>query len=133
MAITRRAFGLCALARTAAARERRVPTVLGPTTPSRLGLTLMHEHVMVDFIGADQVSPFRYSRDEVFRIALPKLLELRKRGCRTLVECTPAYLGRDPELLSRLSAASRLHILTNTGYYAAGKHKYVPSFVNTES
>src|SRR5436190_659124 len=115
MAITRRAFGLCAFARIAAARERRVPTVLGPTTPGRLGLTLMHEHVMVDFIGADQVSRSRYSSDEVFRVALPKLVDLRKAGCRTLVECTPAYLGRDAELLARLSAASRLHILTNTG------------------
>jgi phosphotriesterase-related protein len=43
-----------------------------------------------------------------------------------LVECTPAYLGRDPELLRRLSEASGLNILTNTGYYGASNDKYVP-------
>ena len=39
---------------------RLVPTVSGPLGAHRLGLTLMHEHVLVDFIGADQVSPSRY-------------------------------------------------------------------------
>ena len=67
-------------------------TVLGPKAPRALGMTLMHEHVMVDFIGASQVSRERYNADEVFRVALPHLKQLRAVGCRTLVECTPAYL-----------------------------------------
>jgi phosphotriesterase-related protein len=81
---------------------------------------------MVDFAGADRVSRSRYNGDDVYRAALPKLKALRQRGCATLVECTPAYLGRDPGLLKRLSKASGLHIITNTGYYAASKHKYLP-------
>ena len=40
-----------------------VQTVTGPIAAARLGLTLMHEHVLVDFIGADQVSPQRYDAD----------------------------------------------------------------------
>ena len=31
---------------------RLVPTVMGPLGAHRLGLTLMHEHLLVDFIGA---------------------------------------------------------------------------------
>jgi phosphotriesterase-related protein len=99
----------------------------------KLGITLMHEHVLVDFIGATQITKDRYNPDEVFRIALPHLKRIYDLGCRTLVECTPAYLARDPQLLSRLSAASRLHIVTNTGYYGAANDKYVPEHAYRES
>ena len=34
---------------------------------------LAHEHVMVDFIGADKIAPGRYDAGEVFRVARPKL------------------------------------------------------------
>jgi phosphotriesterase-related protein len=49
------------------------------------------------------------------------------------VECTPAYLGRDPRLLARLAKASGLHILTNTGYYGAANDRYVPRHAHEES
>jgi predicted metal-dependent phosphotriesterase family hydrolase len=111
----------------------RVNTVRGPVAPGDLGVTLMHEHVLVDFVGADKVSRGRYDADEVFRAALPHLLAVRAMGCRTLVECTPAWLGRDPALLRRLSAASRLHIVTNTGYYGAAEDKFVPPHAYTET
>src|SRR5262249_25127003 len=93
-----------------------VHTVRGPLDPARLGVTLMHEHVLVDFIGADKLQPGRYSPDEVFQVALPYLRALRSKGCDTLVECTPSFLGRDPLLLRRLSQAGGLNLLTNTGY-----------------
>jgi phosphotriesterase-related protein len=127
--VDRREF-LAALPLPLLARELpgpRVETVLGPVPASELGLTLVHEHVMVDFVGADRVSRDRYDSDEVFRMALPFLEEARKAGVRTLVECTPAFLGRDPLLLRRLSERTGLRILTNTGYYGAAKDKYVPS------
>jgi phosphotriesterase-related protein len=98
-----------------------------------LGLTLMHEHVLVDFIGASEVSRSRYDADVVFQTVLPHLQQVRKLGCDTLVECTPAYLGRDPQLLKRLSDASGVHILSNTGYYGAAKDKHVPAFAFTET
>ena len=110
-----------------------VQTVTGPVAAARLGLTLMHEHVLVDFIGADKVSPQRYDAKHAFTTVLPYLEQARKHGCETLVECTPAYLGRDAALLKRLSEASGLHILTNTGYYGAAKDKHVPAHALTES
>ncbi len=93
----------------------------------------MHEHVLVDFIGADKVSPTRYDPDEVFTAVLPHLRQVRELGCATLVECTPAYLGRDPRLLKRLSEASGIHILSNTGYYGAAKDKHLPAHAFTET
>lgn len=94
---------------------------------------LVHEHVLVDFIGADQIRPGRYQADEVFRVARPRLEELRAHGCRRLLECTPNFLGRDPELLAGLADATNVEIWSNTGLYGAGNHKYVPPFARSES
>lgn len=110
-----------------------VETVRGPLSIDALGVTLMHEHLLVDFIGADQVSPSRYDADHVFTTVLPHLLQVRALGCETLVECTPAYLGRDPALLRRLSEASGITILSNTGYYGAAKDKHLPPHAFSES
>ena len=93
---------------------------------------LVHEHVLVDFVGADRIGPGRYDRDEVFRVARPKLEQVKRFGCRRLQECTPNFLGRDPELLARLADSVGIEIWTNTGLYGAADHKFVPEFAKTE-
>lgn len=108
-------------------------TVLGKVGISRLGTALIHEHVLVDFIGADKISPDRWMHDEVIRKVLPYLLEIKQRGIRTLVECTPAFIGRDVILLKKLSEQSGMHILTNTGYYGASDNKYLPKWAFHET
>jgi predicted metal-dependent phosphotriesterase family hydrolase len=125
--------GFVCLAERAWGQESRVQTTRGPVDPKSLGLTLIHEHILVDFIGAEKVSRDRYRVEEVIEAALPKLLAVRKAGCRTLVECTPAYLGRDPRLLAELAKRSGLHILTNTGYYGAANDKHLPAHAFTET
>jgi phosphotriesterase-related protein len=69
----------------------------------------------------------------VFRTVLPYLKEVHALGCATLVECTPAFLGRDVQLLKRLSEASGLRIISNTGFYGAAKDKHVPAFAYKET
>lgn len=110
-----------------------IVSVRGPITANEAGMALVHEHVLVDFIGAAQVSPKRYDADEVFRVVLPFLQQVHKLGCRTFFDCTPAYLGRDPVLLRRLAEASNLHMVTNTGYYGALKGKYLPPHAYEET
>jgi phosphotriesterase-related protein len=97
------------------------------------GTTLVHEHILVDFIGADQIAPGRYDRDEVVRLAKPKLDAIYKLGCRRFLECTPNYIGRDPVLLKRLAGETGIDIWTNTGLYAAANYKFVPAFARAES
>ena len=121
------------LARTSVRDDTQVMTVLGPIAPKRLGRTLIHEHIMVDFIGAEAIGPGRYDSGEVFLKALPYLQQVKSAGCNTLVDCTPAYIGRDAELLRRLSQASTLQIVTNTGLYGAAHGKYVPKFAHAET
>jgi phosphotriesterase-related protein len=110
-----------------------VMTVLGPVDSSRLGFTLSHEHILVDFIGADKANKTRYEADTVYNTALPHLEELRDAGCKTFIDCTPAFIGRDVMLLRRLSRATGLNIITTTGYYGAVQHKYVPQHAYSET
>ncbi|TAE21857.1 MAG: phosphotriesterase [Cytophagales bacterium] len=110
-----------------------IQTVTGPIQASEMGLTLTHEHILVDFIGADQITPDRWDRVKVVAKMLPYLQNLRRLGVRTLVECTPSYLGKDPLLLRELSQKSGVQILTNTGYYGAVDNKYLPPHAHTET
>lgn len=118
---------------SAVAGSARIETVRGLIAPRALGRTLPHEHMLVDFVGAEQVSASRYDARMVFDAALPHLRKARELGVRALFECTPAYLARDVRLLERLSKASDLHIVTNTGYYGARQNKFLPAFARTES
>ena len=110
-----------------------VMTVTGKIPASSLGITLVHEHILVDFIGAQEYDPHRWDDEEVYNKVLPYLKELKALGCNTLVDCTPAYLGRDVQLLQKLSSVSGIKIITNTGYYGGSAHKFLPPQVFNES
>lgn len=110
-----------------------IQTVRGPIPAAALGRTLTHEHVLVDFIGADAISPARYEADKVFAAALPHLRRIQELGAQALFEATPAFVGRDARLLVRLSEATGLHLVTNTGLYGARQNKFVPAYAHQES
>lgn len=118
---------------TSLAQDGQIMTVTGPIPPEQMGLSLIHEHILVDFAGAEITGYHRWNRDEVVERVLPFLKEAKSRGVATLLECTPAYIGRDPRLLKRVSEESGVQILTNTGYYGASKDKYLPGHAFTES
>ena len=113
--------------------QQTVMAVTGPIGANELGTTLIHEHILVDFIGAAKYDPQRWNDDDVIRKVLPYLEEVKKAGCKTIVDCTPNLLGRDVQLLQRLSKQSGLSIVTNTGYYGGSDEKFLPPQVFTES
>ncbi|WPR76393.1 phosphotriesterase [Algoriphagus sp. NG3] len=108
-------------------------TVTGTIPLDSMGITLVHEHMLVDFIGADSVSPDRYDQDKVIAKVLPYLMEVKKYGVKTIFDCTPSYLAKDPVLLKKLSELSGVQLVTNTGFYGAVGGKYLPDFVFQES
>ena len=108
-------------------------TVKGTLASKSMGRTLIHEHILVDFIGAAEYNPNRWSREDVIKKVLPYLQELKATGCNTLVDCTPNYLGRDVQLLQQLSTQSGLNIVTNTGYYGGSVEKFLPAHAFTET
>jgi phosphotriesterase-related protein len=108
-------------------------TVTGPVPAGEMGMTLTHEHILVDFIGADSINESRWNDTAVEQAVLPLLEQVKNLGCKTFIECTPAFLGRDPVLLKSLAVSSGLNIITNTGFFGAGNNKYKPGFSSEES
>jgi len=110
-----------------------VQTVTGAIPVSELGVTLMHEHIVTDLRDPGARRPEDYNREEAVRVALPHLEELRRAGCRTLVEITPIHIGRDPEALRMLAEKTGLHIVCATGIYGAAKQRFIPDYALRES
>lgn len=97
---------------------RTVQTVLGPVPVDSLGLTLMHEHLLIGWPGwqYDVAAPAQ-SRSEWVRVCTERMLELKSYGVQTLVDPCPMDLGRDVELMVEVSRNSGVHIICATGLY----------------
>ncbi|GIW44510.1 MAG: phosphotriesterase [Candidatus Binatia bacterium] len=97
---------------------RTVHTVLGPVPADQLGVTLMHEHLLIGWPGWewDAASP-RASLAELAKICTERMLEIKAHGVQTLVDPCPMDLGRDVELMARVSQDSGVHIICATGLY----------------
>ncbi|MEX2463511.1 MAG: hypothetical protein WD513_04410, partial [Balneolaceae bacterium] len=118
---------------SSAEEEYQIMTVTGPIPASDLRYTLAHEHVLVDWIGADSTGYHRWDRSDVINRMLPYFNEIRDLGIKSLFECTPAYLGRDPFILRELSEKTGIRIVTNTGYYGAVDNRFMPAHAWEES
>jgi len=127
----------------------QVETVLGPVDAAGLGVTLMHEHLMVDatpwfeepeeasrrafarrpvsmdMLGALRNEPF-LCRDNCQLLdeeaAVEEVSRFRLAGGSTVVDPTCRGIGRDPEALRRISRATGLHVVMGAGYYLEPSH-----------
>ena len=110
-----------------------IMTVSGPVAATEMGKTLIHEHVFLDWSGADSIDPSQWDSEAAYAAILPRLEAVKTHGVRTVLEYTPAYLGRNPRLLQQLSAATGLQILTNTGCYGPRNNQHLPRYIVDES
>ncbi|MEX1134718.1 MAG: phosphotriesterase-related protein [Acidimicrobiia bacterium] len=92
-------------------------TVLGPVPAGQLGLTLVHEHLMLGWPGSETDSTAILDRRDATRVCTERVQELHDLGVRTIVDPSPMELGRDPELAAEVSSASGVHIVIATGLY----------------
>ena len=107
-----------------------VTTVTGDIPVTNLGVTLMHEHVLVLSVGLRDAYPQTFSRPEIVASCVEQLTALRHAGVQTLVDHSPYDLGRDPELLAEVSVASGIQIICCTGAWIAPQryfHQRPPS------
>ena len=126
-----------------------VMTVLGPIPAERMGVTLMHEHILldasklwqcpckasemaiaeapvsIDNIGELRMNPF-LSRDNCFlldvNLAAGELGRFSELGGDTVVDPTNLGIGRDPEALQRIARRTRLNIVMGSGFYLEPSH-----------
>ena len=103
-----------------------IQTVLGPIEPADLGVTLMHEHTLVDAwewggrLGYDSTVD-----DE--ELLVEELAFYRDAGGSALVDVTPIGLRRDPSGMRRLAQATGLHIIMGCGWY---RERVYPAYIH---
>jgi phosphotriesterase-related protein len=130
-------------------RSGTAMTVLGPVSVDDLGITLMHEHILLDgartwkcpchpderaiaeqpvnieIIGELRMNPYM-NRDNVSLddgdLALSELTRFQALGGHTVIEATNIGIGRDPEKLARIARMSGLKIIMGTGFYLQHTH-----------
>ena len=126
-----------------------VQTVLGPIDPAEMGVTITHEHILIDltcyYVQPEEAS-LRYYRDRPFTIemlgrasqiwylnidnghlldeadATAAICEYMLSGGQTVVDVTNYDLGRDPLALARISRATGLNIVMGAGHYVPVAH-----------
>jgi phosphotriesterase-related protein len=133
----------------------KIQTVLGSISKDELGITLPHEHLLVDTTYRlnyrKPTDPFKISlvnapvtlenlgeirRDTTFskdnhrlddiRLAIEELNRFKRAGGNSLVEMTLPGVGRNPSGLQFISKETGVNIVMATGWYVSASH---PKFI----
>lgn len=130
-------------------RSGKVMTVLGQIPVDTLGVTLMHEHLLLDasswwkrpccasdialaerpidvgMLGELRMNPF-LNRDNCQLVdvdaAVAELMLFVELGGRTVVDPTNLGIGRDPRALQRISRRTGLNVVMGAGFYLEPSH-----------
>lgn len=130
-------------------RSGQVMTVRGPVAAEKLGVTLMHEHVLndcrcwwhapktkerqylaegfvcIEILGELRQDPFVNKHNITLDdepLAIAELKAFVAEGGQTVVEPTCKGIGRNPLALRRIAQATGLNIVMGAGYYLATSH-----------
>ena len=111
--------------------ERRVVTVRGPIEPDRLGVTLAHDHVLIDgYAMYGEASADYASIVDDADLAVDELGRFAAAGGGAICDPTNVGLGRDPEALRAISERSGIHIVMGAGWY---RERVYPPEIRTTS
>ena len=105
-----------------------VQTVLGPIDPAELGFTLPHEHTQIALWHIpNRWDYWELTADEP--VITAELARYRAAGGGTLVDVTPAGMGRDPAWLVRLARTTSVHLVMGSGWY---RDAYYPATLDVD-
>ena len=111
-------------------KQPLIQDVKGTQPPDSNQIWLTHEHILVDFIGADSIQPNSWNHDSIIKEVMPYFEELQEFNVNYFVDATPNYLGRDVLLLEKIANKTGIRIITNTGLYGARKNKFIPKYAH---
>ena len=95
---------------------KTVNTVLGPLDTSKIGLALMHDHILGAAGGIPQVYPELLGKNYKERI-MKGLTSAREAGINTIVDADTFDLGRSVKILAEVSQLSGVNIICCSGWY----------------
>jgi phosphotriesterase-related protein len=129
--------------------EGKAQTVLGTIGGEDLGVTLTHEHLLIDGkcifsepegasdrhlayekVAWQNLSWLRYhpyqNLDNMRLLdeaeAIDEAMLFQRAGGNTIVDVTTIGIGRDPEALARISRATGLNVIMGAGFYTGPSH-----------
>ncbi|MBI2936496.1 MAG: hypothetical protein HYY31_06820 [Chloroflexi bacterium] len=95
-----------------------VRTVLGDIPPQQLGITYVHEHIVLGYNNAREDMGHRFNREAVLRESIDDLgRAVRSHGVKTIVDVTPPEVGRDVDLMQEVARRLNINIICATGHY----------------
>lgn len=96
-----------------------IKTVLGNINENEVTSALCHEHICCYSEYLFMMSGKNYlDKEKLCESAVRELVSLRENyGINLFVDCTAVNIGRDVELLKRVSEKSGVHIVSSTGFY----------------
>ncbi len=98
--------------------EQFARTLTGDVPPEKLGNTLIHEHLCVDWgemVGRPKVLDFDF--EEMVSRMVGKMEALYASGFSSLVECTPIGCGRYLDLFKEVARRGPVNIIGSTGFF----------------
>jgi phosphotriesterase-related protein len=108
--------------------QLQVMTVLGPIAPESVGVTLTHDHVLIDAFGLFGDSSYAWILDDEDVMAR-ELERYRDAGGATIVDPTNIGLKRQPEGMRRLAQRTGLNLVMGTGWY---RERCYPGYIREE-
>ena len=96
----------------------QIETVLGLVSTEDLGFTLCHEHVGTNAAGIRQIYP-EFIAPGLEDQSVDALKQAREEGLKSIVDLTTIDLGRDIQLIRRVSERSGVQIIAATGNHLA--------------
>ncbi len=95
-----------------------IQTVKGPIEPSALGVTLMHEHLAIDWPWAIGDTKTRMDSLPIVNRVLHCLEHAHKAGITGFVDVGTELFGPSPMLLLAIAVQSPVHVVCSTGVFA---------------
>jgi len=92
-----------------------IRTVLGDISPDQLGVTYMHEHLIIDSPIVANDFNFIHLPNEIDAINEVNLC--KKVGVGAMLDCMPLGSGRDAKKLARIAEATGVNIISATGLH----------------
>jgi len=95
--------------------SNKVRTVLGDISPEALGVTYMHEHLIIEseIVKKDYEHIYLPSTED----AIAEVLLCKKAGVQSMVDCMPTGSGRNPQKLRKISELTGINIIATTGLH----------------